>query len=104
MRYQVTFRKRFNQDGQGSDDPVTLLNLPDGVIQDSSVVETFEPDNLHVEERMEEDDDFLPFGTEVWEFDVVDGRESDFEDAVKTSGAAIEMDKMPEEVGSEPAS
>lgn len=101
MRYRVTFRKRFNQDGQGSDDPVTLLNLPDGVVQDSAVVETFEPDNLHVEERMEEDDDFLPFGTEVWEFEVADGREKEFEDAVVTSGAAMEL---PEQVGSDPAS
>lgn len=104
MRYRVTFRKRFNQDGQGSDDPVSLLNLPDGVVQDSAVVETFEPDSLHVEERMEEDDDFFPFGTEVWEFDVIDGREKDFEDAVTTSGAALECDKMPEEVSPEPGS
>jgi hypothetical protein len=104
MRYRVTFRKRFNQDGQGSDEPVTLLNLPDGVIQDSAFVETFEPDSLHVEERMEEDDDFFPFGTEVWEFEVIEGRERDFEDAVKESGAAIEFDKIPEQVGSEPAS
>lgn len=104
MRYRVTFRKRFNQDGQGSDDPVTLLNLPDGVVQDSAVVETFEPDSLHVEERMEEDDDFLPFGTEVWEFDIVDSRERDFEDAVAASGAALECDKMPEEVSPETGS
>ena len=99
----MTFRKRFNQEGQESDEPVALLNLPDGVIQDSALVETFEPDSLHVEERMEEDDDFFPFGTEVWEFDVIDGRERDFEDSVKESGVAIELDKMPEEVGSEPA-
>ena len=104
MRYRVTFRKRFNQDGQGSDDPVSLLNLPDGVVQDSAVVETFEPDSLHVEERMEEDDDFLPFGTEIWEFDVADGREKEFEDAVATSGAAMEYDRMPEEVSPEAGS
>lgn len=104
MKYRVTFRKRFDQEGKGSDEPVALLNLPDGVIQDSAFVETFEPDSLHVEERMEEDDDFFPFGTEVWEFDVIDGRESDFEDAVKESGAAIEYDKLPDEISGQASS
>ena len=104
MRYRVTFRKRFNQEGEGSDSPVSQLNLADGVVQDSALVETFEPDSLHGEERMEEDDDFFPFGTEVWEFEVVDGKERDFEDSMAESGTVMEFEKMNEETAVEPGS
>ncbi len=104
MRYRVTFRKRFNEKGEGSDSPVSQLNLADGVVVDSAMVETFEPESLHVEERMEEDDDFFPFGTEVWEFEVADGRERDFEDSVRESGVALESEKMTEQIGLEPGS
>jgi hypothetical protein len=91
MRYRVTFRKRFNQQGEGSDDPQATLELDEGVVVDAAFVERFEPDSVHVEEDMEEDDDVLPFGSEVWEYDVAPGREKDFRNAVERSGVAMEV-------------
>ncbi len=98
MRYQVTFRKRFNQDGDGSDAPQVLLNLPEGVIEEGLMVEQTEPDNLHVEEKMEEDDDLLPFGSETWEYEIADGREAEFEQALEESGVVMEYDQIEDQL------
>lgn len=92
MRYQVTFKKRFNQEGDGSDSPQLLLNLPEGVVVDAAVVEQIEPDSVHSEERMEEDDDFLPFGSEIWEFVVGENRDDEFKTALDESGVVLEYD------------
>jgi hypothetical protein len=98
MRYRVAFRKRFERNGDEGDKPLAFLDLDEGVVVDSEFVERFEPDNLHGEDQMQEDDDFLPFGTEVWEFDIAPGREKEFKDAVERSGKAIESNAI-EEVG-----
>lgn len=97
MRYQVTFKKRFNQQGDGSDSPQVLLNLPDGVVEEAEVVEQIQPDSVHVEEEMDEDDDFIPFGSEIWEFQIADGREDEFVMSLKESGVVIEYDLIDEE-------
>ncbi|MDQ2900368.1 MAG: hypothetical protein M3Y07_11295 [Acidobacteriota bacterium] len=94
MRYRVTFRKRFNEKGVGSDSPAEFLNLSDGVVQDALFVERFAPDSLHGEEHMEEDDDFLAFGSEVWEYDVAPGREDEFKFEVKNSQVAMECEEI----------
>ena len=97
VTYRVSFRKRFNQQGEGADAPVTFLNMADGVILDSTVVETIEPDNLHGEEDMEEDDDFLSLGTEVWDFDVAEDSQQEFKDALVNSGMVMEFETLDEE-------
>ncbi len=97
MRYQVVFKKRFNQEGDGSDSPQVLLNLPDGVIEEASMVEQIQPDSVHVEESMDEDDDFLPFGSEIWEFSVANSREDEFKSALEQSGVVMEYDVVEED-------
>ncbi len=64
------------------------------------MVEQIEPDSVHVEENMEEDDDFLPFGSEVWEYEVADGREKEFETALDESGVVLEYDQIDDEIES----
>jgi len=91
MTYRVTFRKRFNREGEPSDNPVEFLDLPDGVVEDAEFSEMVEPGNLHVEERMEEDDDFESLGHEIWEFEVVDERRDEFVTALKNSGMVMEF-------------
>jgi hypothetical protein len=100
MRYQVTFRQRFNQEGKPSDRPQALLNLPDGVIEEGEIVEQIEPDSVHVEEDMEEDDDVLPFGSEVWEYVVCDERKDEFVNALEASEVVIEYESIEEEAAS----
>ncbi|HKD08657.1 MAG TPA: hypothetical protein VKB79_22330 [Bryobacteraceae bacterium] len=102
MRYRVVYKKRFNQSGGEADSPPSYLNLADGVVAEAEFVERFEPPSLHVEEDMEEDDAFLSLGSEVWEYDVVDGREQEFRDAVTNTGMAIEVERV-EEVEDLPA-
>ncbi len=94
MRYRVTFRKRFNREGEEADAPQTFVNVPDGVILDSEFVERIEPPSLHGEDAMEEDDDFLSLGSEIWEYDVADNREQEFKDAVVNSRMALEIERM----------
>ena len=96
MRYRVAYKKRFNENGGEADAPASFLNLPDGVVAEAEFVERFEPPDLHVEEKMEEDDDFLSLGSEVWEYDVAPGREQEFRDAVLNSGMAMEIDRVEE--------
>jgi hypothetical protein len=102
MRYRVAYRKRFDWKGDEADHPEDFLIVPDGVVAEAEFVERIEPDALHVEGDMEEDDDFLSLGTEVWEYDVAPGREQEFKDAVLNSGMAMEMDRV-EEVEDLPA-
>lgn len=66
---------------------------------EAEFVERFEPDALHGSDRMEEDDDFLSLGTEVWEFDVASGREKEFQEAVTNTGTALEVDEVDSEEG-----
>jgi hypothetical protein len=94
MRYRVTYRKRFNREGDEADAPQTFLNVADGVVLDSEFVERIEPPSLHVEDAMEEDDDFLSLGSEVWEYDVADGRDQEFKDAVLNSQMAMELERL----------
>jgi hypothetical protein len=94
MRYRVIYRKRFNREGEEADAPQTFLNVADGVVLDSEFVEQIEPPNLHVEDAMEEDDDFLSFGSEIWEYDVADGRDQEFKDAVLNSKMAMELERV----------
>ncbi len=45
---------------------------------------------------MEEDDSFLSIGTEVWEYDVAEGREREFTDALKNSQMVVEYEALEE--------
>lgn len=101
--YRVTFRKRFAQDGGDADSPVGFLNLAEGVVLDSTVVETIEPENLHGEENMEEDDDFMSLGTEIWDFDVAEHAQQEFKDALANSGVVLEFEEIAEEDDDLPA-
>jgi hypothetical protein len=47
---------------------------------------------------MDEDDSFLSRGVEVWEYDIAEGRDRDFIDALRNSEMVIEyveLDNMP---------
>jgi hypothetical protein len=96
MRYQVTFRKRFDEQGAGSDSPQALLELPDGVVLESEVVQETEPDSIAVDDEMDEDE-LTPFGNEIWEYVVADGRKDEFIAALEESGVVLEYDEIEDE-------
>lgn len=94
MTYRVTFAKRFRPDGEASEiDPTEFLQLADDVVEDKVMVEQFDPDAKHSQEVLDEDDAFLGMAAaEVWEFQVVEGREDDFVAAMENSQVVMEYE------------
>lgn len=98
MIYRVTFAKRFQSDGEpSSQDPTAELdvNVADGVVLDKSLVSQFEPEAKHSQEVLDEDDAFLGMAAaEVWEYEVADGREQEFEDGIRNSQVVMEYETI----------
>lgn len=96
MKYRVVFMERTDAEGNRSENPPDYveLDLAEGVVLDQVFVERIEPDSLHVQETMDEDDSFESIGTEIWEYDVAEGRESEFVAALENSQMVIEFDEM----------
>ncbi len=105
MKYKVTFRKRFSPDGQPADNPKSLVSPEDGVIEDEELVEIIEPAGLGVAEDLNEgtgsqesnDNGFLGLGTETWVFDIAEGREKEFTDALVESRVVLDFEEVPDE-------
>lgn len=106
MRYIVTFRKRFDREGEPADSPASLIDPGDGVILGCEVVEMIEPAGLHVSDDLAgtpasesaEDDGFLAFGTESWIYEVADGREDQFIHALRNSEVVLEFHEFDDEM------
>lgn len=103
MKYRVVFRERSNREGEKADDPPSFLDtqLEDGTVLDAVFVGRNRPDAEHSSDVLEEDDDFLSIATEVWEYDIADGKEEDFKNAMLNSGVVIEFEPLesPGEIG-----
>lgn len=104
MRYKVTYRKRFNDQARPADEPSALLSLPEDVILDSEVAEMTEPASVHAAGDINagagsesgEDDGFLAFGTETWVYDVAEGREEEFKNAVINTELVLNIEEIEE--------
>ena len=105
MKYQVTFRKRFTPEGEPADDPRSLVETVDGVIEDEEFIEIIEPAGMGVAEDLNEgtgsqesnDNGFLGLGTETWVFDIAEGREKEFTDALVESRVVLDFEEVPDE-------
>ena len=99
MKYRVVFLERVDRAGNPSEEPPKFVEpeLTDGVVLDDTFVERFEPDSLHGQEVMDEDDSFLSVGTEVWEYDIAGGCEREFTDALKNSKMVVEYEEIDNE-------
>lgn len=88
--------ERTDSAGNKSENPPDYvdLDLADGVVLDRAFVERVEPDALHGQEIMDEDDDFESVAAEVWEYDVADGRDQDFIDALRNSKMVMEYEAL----------
>jgi hypothetical protein len=104
MKYRVAFMERTGADGERTEDPTRYVDLDDidGVVLDQVFVERIEPEALHGSDSMEEDDDFESVATEVWEYDIAEGREQDFIDALKNSKMVMEYQAIDDVGISEP--
>lgn len=98
MKYRVAFLERTNAQGKNSENPPEYvdLDLMEGVVLDQVFVERTEPESLHVQEVMDEDDSFESIATEVWEYDIAAGRDQEFIDALKNSQMVMEYEALDE--------
>ena len=92
MRYRVTFVERTDSSGGPSEVPTDNVEIhaPAGVILDKAMVQRDEPLAMHNQESFEEDDSFMSVGSETWDYDVADGRDQEFLDALRRSRLALE--------------
>lgn len=97
MKYRVVFRERSNEQGEKAEDPTAFLDtqLDDETVIDAVFVARNEPDALHNSDRIEEDDGFLARSTtEIWDYDVAEGKEGDFVAALQNSQMVIEFEEL----------
>jgi len=92
MTYRVTFMERTGANGQPSEFPpgYVAIEVPEGVVLDKTFVDRTEPDALHGEEELDEDDSFLSVDSETWDYEIADGRQDEFLAALKNSHMAME--------------
>jgi hypothetical protein len=104
MRYRVAFTKRVQSDGTDSAmRPSAELdeNLSDGIVAEKVFVEQLETEAQHSQEVLDEDDAFLGSAApEVWEYEVVDARAGEFEEALQNSDLVLEFDIIDTEMTS----
>jgi hypothetical protein len=84
--------ERTGAKGQPSEFPpgYVAIEVPEGVVMDKTFVDRTEPDALHGEEELDEDDSFLSVGSETWDYEIADGRQDEFLAALKNSQMAME--------------
>jgi len=68
--------------------------LDDETVLAATFVERTGPDAKHLSDIIEEDDDFLSLATEVWEYDVADGKDQEFKDALANSEMVMEFEPL----------
>ena|ERR1700761_23600 len=102
MKYRVVFRERSDRMGDRADNPPSFLEpeLDDETVLDAVFVGRTQPDALHSSDRIEEDDEFLSLGAEIWEYDVAEGKDDDFIAALRNSEMVMEFEPL--ETDSEP--
>jgi hypothetical protein len=69
-------------------------SLYDETVLDAEFVGRTEPDALHSSDSLEEDDAFLSLGSEIWEYDVAEGKDEDFQAALRNSGMVMEFEAL----------
>jgi hypothetical protein len=96
MKYRVIFRERSDEAGEKADDPASFLDseLADGVVLDAQLVGRTRPDAQHSSDVLEEDDGFLSISSEIWEYDVAEGKDQDFKDGLQNSGVVMEFEPL----------
>jgi hypothetical protein len=96
VKYRVVFRDRSTRAGEQADKPATFLDtqLDDSTVLDATFVGRIEPDSIHSSDQIEEDDGFLSYGSEIWEYDVAEGRDADFIAALQNSQVVMEYQAL----------
>lgn len=92
----MVFRERSDRAGKRADNPPSFLEpeLDDETVLDAVFVGRTAPDALHSSDVLEEDDEFLSLGSEIWEYDIAEGKDEDFKAALGNSGMVMEFEPL----------
>ena len=93
MKYRVVFRERAGANRGVAQNPIGFLqgNVSDSVVRNSRFVLRNAPEFKSSSDQTDDDVEFRHLGTEVWEYDVAEGRDQEFKDALLNSGSIIEF-------------
>jgi hypothetical protein len=93
MKYRVVFRERAGQRGSAAQNPVGFLQneISDAIVRNSTFVLRKDAEAKHAADPLEQDDDLAGLGTEIWEYEVAEGRDQEFKDALLNSGSIVEF-------------
>jgi hypothetical protein len=93
MKYRVVFRERAAPKGRIRENPIGFLQggRSDSVVRKSTFVLRHEPEFKRSADPLEDDADFRHLGTETWEFEVAEGKDQEFKDALLNSGSMVEF-------------
>lgn len=96
MKYRVVFRERSDLEGERGENPPSFLEpeLDDDTVIDAVFVGRTEPDALHSSDILEEDDASMSLSTEIWEYDIAEGKDEDFKNALANSGMVMEYEAL----------
>jgi hypothetical protein len=93
MKYRVIFRERAGASRGVAQNPIAFLqgSTSNTVVRSSKFVLRNEPEFKKSSDHQDDDAEFRHLGTEVWEYEVADGRDQEFKDALLNSGSIIEF-------------
>lgn len=98
MRYRVAFAGGIEPNGQEpAINPTQELDplIDDGVIAEKVFVERLEAPAQHAQTSLDEDDSFLGSALpEIWEYEVVDDRAVEFEEALRRLDTVLEYEVL----------
>jgi len=92
MKYRVVFRERANSGGS-SESPLSFLHgeVSGGIVRGSTFVVRKAPEWKSSADSLEDDEEYSRLGTEIWEFEVAEGKDQEFKDALLNSGSILEF-------------
>jgi hypothetical protein len=93
MRYRVVFRERGTSGRRTTENPVAFLqaNRAEDIVREAEFVLRQDPERRASGERPADDEDFGALGTQTWEYEVAEGRDQEFKDALLNSGSLVEF-------------
>lgn len=93
MKYRVVFRERPDVRAGSPKNPVAFLEASHSqkIVRKAVFILRKEPNFVLSTDSLTDDEAFLGLGTETWEYDVVEGKDQDFKDALLNSGCMVEF-------------
>lgn len=93
MRYRVVFRERGTGGRRIAENPVGFLqaNRAEDIVRHAVFVFRRDPELTAATEPLRDDQEFSELGTQTWEYEVVEGKDQEFKDALLNSGSLVEF-------------